>query len=84
MSEEVTKSSIDDASLKERSNLIEIFSLPSSFEDDKTTANNHRVKETSSDKNIKTERNVGLLLSQELDEKGFPEGFVHIWSFNGR
>ena len=81
MSEEVIKSSVDVASQEERSNLIKIISLPSSFEDDKSTANNQRVKESSSGsvQNIKTERNVRLLLSQELDKKGFREGFVHIW-----
>ena len=72
--------SVDDASLEEGSNLIEILSLPSNFEYDKTTANNHKVKESSSDQNIKTEKDVRLFLSQELDGKGFREGFVHIWS----
>ena len=78
MSEEVIKSADENPSLGERSNLIKIVSLPSTSENIGPAAND--VEETSSSvKNIKTKTNVELFLSQQLDRKGFFEGFVFIW-----
>ena len=79
MHEEVTKSAGEDPSLEERSNLIKIVSLPSTSETNEPASNDQDVESSSSDQNIKTEKNAVLLLSQQLDRKGFCEGFAYIW-----
>ena len=78
MHEEVTKRAVEEATLEERSNLIQLVSSPSSCENDKPTSNDHEVKESSSVHNIKTEKNAGLFLSDKLDKEGFCEGFDFI------
>ena len=79
MHEEARKSAGEDSSLEERSNLIKIVSLPSTSENNEPAANDHDVESSSNEQNIKTEKNIAILLSQKLDKKGFSEGFSYIW-----
>ena len=80
MHEEVRRSVDENATLEERSNFIQLVSVPSSCEDDKPTSDDHdEVEEPSIVHNIKTEKNSGLFLSDKLDKKGFCEGFAYIW-----
>ena len=72
MHEEATHCAVEEATLEERSNLIQLVSLPSSCE------RVQEVEESSSVHNIKTENDDGLFLSNKLDKEGFCEGFDFI------
>ena len=74
MAEEKTNSAaVEDTSMR----LIRIEAIPSSCECENK---DHVAEESSSVHSDEAEKDVGLLLSKQLDGKGFCEGIVFIWS----
>ena len=78
MHEEATKSAFEEATLEERSNLLQPVPLPSNYENNKPASNDIKVEESSCVHKIKTEINDGLFPSNKLDKEGFCERFDYI------
>ena len=79
MPAEVTNAAVEVSILEVRSGLIKIDSLTLSRKNDEPSVNDDEAEESPIVHNEETEKNIVLLLSQQLDGKGLWEGFAYIW-----